>query len=73
MPGMKKHILLIAATLLSVSTFAHEGHGHTHGFTIKHYFVEPEHVLPAFIVVAIAILLIKRYRSTSIKNKKFNT
>lgn len=69
---MKRNILLMAATLLSVSAFAHEGHGHTHGFTIKHYFVEPEHVLPAFIVAAIAILMIKRYRSTAIKNKKLN-
>ncbi|MBL7723179.1 MAG: hypothetical protein JNK27_03475 [Chitinophagaceae bacterium] len=64
---MKRNILMIAATLLSVSAFAHEGHGHTHGFTIKHYFIEPEHVIPVFIVVAIAILLIKRYRSTVIK------
>ena len=50
---------MIAATFLSVSAFAHEGHGHTHGFTITHYFIEPEHVIPVFIVVAIAILLIK--------------
>lgn len=56
---MKRNILMIAATLLSVSAFAHEGHGHTHGFTITHYFIEPEHVIPVFIVVAIAILLIK--------------
>ena len=67
MPGMKRNILTIAATLFNVSAFAHEGHGHTHGFTIKHYFIEPEHVIPVFIVVAIAILLMKRYRSMAAK------
>ena len=67
---MKRNILMIAATLLSVSAFAHEGHGHTHGFTITHYFIEPEHVIPVFIVVAIAILLIKKYRSTAAKKIK---
>lgn len=70
MPGMKRNILTTVATLLSVSAFAHEGHGHSHGFTIKHYFIEPEHVVPVFIVVAIAILLIKRYRSTAAKKIK---
>jgi hydrogenase/urease accessory protein HupE len=64
---MKKYILLLAAVSASLSSFAHEGHGHTHGFTIQHYFVEPEHALAVLAVVAVGLLLFKRYRTTSAK------
>lgn len=52
---MKK--IATAALLLSglpLASFAHEGHGHTHGFTITHYFVEPEHAVLTWAVLAIA-------------------
>ena len=65
MPFMKKYLLSIAAVTASLSSFAHEGHGHTHGFTIQHYFVEPEHALLALAVVAIGLLLFRRYRATA--------
>jgi len=43
---MYKFLLLSILWALSpLLIFAHEGHGHTHGFTITHYFVEPEHLL----------------------------
>ena len=67
MPFMKKYLLSIAAVTASLSSFAHEGHGHTHGFTIQHYFVEPEHALLALAVVAIGLLLFRRYRATAAK------
>lgn len=64
---MKKYFLLLAAVSASLSALAHEGHGHTHGFTIQHYFVEPEHALAALAVVAIGLLLFKCYRTVSAK------
>lgn len=53
---MKKAI--ISFLLLSGIPFfslAHEGHGHTHGFTITHYIIEPEHALLTWLVVAFTI------------------
>jgi len=67
LPFMKKYFLSFAALTASLSSFAHEGHGHTHGFTIQHYFVEPEHALAVLAVVAIGVLLFKRYRMTAAK------
>jgi hydrogenase/urease accessory protein HupE len=64
---MKKYLLSLTAILASLSSFAHEGHGHTHGFTIQHYFVEPEHALALLAVVAIGVLLFKRYRGAAVK------
>lgn len=48
-------------TLLSFSGMAHEGHGHTHGFTITHYFVEPEHLLLLMGVIAAGIFFFRNY------------
>lgn len=67
MPFMKKIFLSLAAVTATLSSFAHEGHGHTHGFTIQHYFVEPEHALAVLAVVAAGILLFKRYRTAADK------
>ena len=42
---MKKlFIMLISGAMIPLFGFAHEGHGSTDGYTITHYFVEPEHV-----------------------------
>ncbi len=62
MPFMKKIFLLLAAVSATLSSFAHEGHGHTHGFTIQHYFVEPEHALGVLAIVAAGVLLFRRFR-----------
>jgi hypothetical protein len=40
--------MLFPAALLGVLplvTFAHPGHGETEGFSIIHYFVEPDHMI----------------------------
>lgn len=55
---MKKYLLSFAALLSAVSVFAHEGHGHTHGYTIKHYFVEPEHAIPLLAAVAAVVFFV---------------
>ena len=66
---MKKNFLAVAtmimAMLLPVFTMAHEGHGHTHGFTIKHYFVEPEHIAATLLAVAIGVWFFKSQRKKS--------
>ena len=54
---MKRMIILLLLIVLSpVMALAHDGHGHTHGFTIQHYFVEPEHLLTLIIVLGSGIL-----------------
>jgi len=59
---MKKIILIsLLASLIPFLGFAHEGHGHTHGFTITHYFVEPEHLLLLIGVLAAGILFFGRH------------
>ncbi len=64
---MKRYLLLLTGLAASFSSFAHEGHGHTHDFTITHYFVEPEHAFPLLAAVAIVMLLVKRYRNAAAK------
>jgi hydrogenase/urease accessory protein HupE len=46
--------------LFPVLGFAHEGHGHTNGFTITHYFVEPEH-LATMIGILLTGFIFSRY------------
>lgn len=59
---MKKIALFsLLTTLFPCLVFAHKGHGHTHGFTITHYFVEPEHLLLLTGVVAAGILFFRSY------------
>ena len=66
---MKKNFLavatLIAAMMLPVLSMAHEGHGHTHGFTIKHYFVEPEHLVASLLAIAVGVWFFKAQRKKS--------
>lgn len=57
--------IAIVALLLPVLSMAHEGHGHTHGFTIKHYFVEPEHVVASLLAVAVGIWFFRAQRKKS--------
>ncbi|MDP4262811.1 MAG: hypothetical protein Q8941_09795 [Bacteroidota bacterium] len=57
---MKKIASLYAViSSLPILSFAHEGHGTTDGYTIKHYFVEPEHF---FVMVGVLALGIAYFR-----------
>lgn len=59
---MKKLLFLgFVSPAFSLQSFAHEGHGHTHGFTITHYFVEPVHLVVLIGVLVAAILLFRSY------------
>ena len=64
---MRKLLSLSMALPATTVALAHEGHGHTHGFTITHYFTEYEHAIPLLLAVVAVILLVKRYRKTATK------
>lgn len=64
---MRKLLSLLITLSATSAAFAHEGHGHTHGYTITHYFVEPEHALAIAAGLAIVVLLVKRFWKTSVK------
>ena len=53
-----KRLFALLLSLLPMLTMAHPGHGDDEGFTIKHYFTQPEHVLftlAALVLVAIVL------------------
>lgn len=64
---MKRIFLTFTAIAAYFSAFAHEGHGHTHGFTIQHYFIEPEHAILVVAIAATVVLLVKKYRKAAAK------
>lgn len=59
---MKKITSLLAACSPFLA-FAHPGHGGSDGYTIIHYFSEPQHALITIGVMAAAIVLIVRERN----------
>jgi hydrogenase/urease accessory protein HupE len=64
---MKKTFLSLAAVTACISSFAHEGHGHTDGFTIKHYFTEPEHIIPVLLAAGVAVVLFRYFKKKEAK------
>ena len=48
--------------LLPFIGLAHEGHGATDGFSITHYFVEPEHAIYTWSFLIASAILISYYR-----------
>ena len=61
-----KKIIGAVAMLLPAISWAHPGHGETEGFSIIHYFIEPQHALISLGVMSIAVVYIIRERR---KNK----
>ena len=57
----KAGLITMLSALLPFVGLAHEGHGHTHGFTITHYFVEPVHFIVVLAVASAGILFFRRY------------
>ena len=53
---MKKYISLLAAAL-PLAAMAHPGHGGTDGWTITHYFVEPQHAVVTVLAIGGALLV----------------
>lgn len=57
-----KKIIAIAAVLLPLITLAHPGHGETDGYTIIHYFTEPQHAIITLGILAATVVYIVRER-----------
>ena len=57
-----KKIIATVAVLLPLITLAHPGHGETEGYTIIHYFTEPQHALITLGILAAAVVYIARER-----------
>ena len=55
-----KKLMLLVTMVFPLILWAHPGHGETEGFTIKHYMVEPEHVLFALLALAVVIFFVGR-------------
>lgn len=56
--------LFISSTLLPSQ--AHEGHGHTEGYSLLHYLSEPIH-LAGVMTIALSAVLLFRWRSVWVK------
>lgn len=63
-----KRLFTFLGLLASGSAFAHPGHGHSEGFTITHYFVEPEHLFAMAVMTIAVIVLVKKFNSRFAKN-----
>ncbi len=61
---MKKMIASLAL-LLPALTWAHPGHGETDGYTITHYFTEPQHaIITLGVLAAITVFIIRERRKS---------
>ncbi len=60
-----KRVLILLALLLPFISNAHPGHGGSDGFTIIHYFTEPQHV--TFILLSMAVVIFFLGRNKEVK------
>ncbi len=58
-----KKLLTAVILMLPAITWAHPGHGETDGYSITHYFTEPQHVFASVIAMAFAGLVIWMIKS----------
>lgn len=66
-----KRFLALLLTMLPFITMAHPGHGNDDGFTIKHYFIQPEHIVFTLAtLLLVAFVLGRRSISKSKKEQK---
>lgn len=64
-----KKIIATAAVLMPLITMAHPGHGDTDGYTIIHYFTEPQHAIITFGILAAMAVYIAWERKRKSENK----
>lgn len=69
---MKKYVTisfaLLAVMMFPLLSMAHPGHGEHGGFTITHYFTEPEHIaLLALVIAAIVYFVVRARKKASEK------
>jgi hypothetical protein len=63
-----KQIMSLLLTVLPFISMAHPGHGDDEGFTIKHYFTQPEHIV--FTLAALILVAVVLGRKSFAKNKE---
>lgn len=67
---MMKRILILLALLFPFISNAHPGHGGSDGFTIIHYFTEPQHTAFILIAMAVAVFFLGRKKETKSEEKQ---
>ena len=68
---MKKFFITgLVSALIPFIGFAHEGHGATDGYTITHYFIEPEHAIYTWSFFMASAILISYYRLKKKRSSK---
>lgn len=65
-----KKIALLSSLIVPFLSFAHEGHGSTDGYTMRHYFVEPDHAIFTWSFVMASFILVSYYRMKKRKSSK---
>ena len=66
-------LMALLSVLIPFSAWAHPGHGDhgdTGGFTITHYFTEPEHIIISWPIIILTIVLVVRYWRRSHRSGK---
>lgn len=64
---MRLLLIIFSCCIPAGTVYAHEGHGHTDGYTIIHYLTEPVHALAAGIAFATGMAIWWRTRKRLIK------
>jgi len=60
-----KRMIASLILLLPALTWAHPGHGETDGYTITHYFTEPQHaIITLGVLTAITVFIIRERRKS---------
>jgi hypothetical protein len=57
-----KKIASLSALFLPLISWAHPGHGETEGYTIIHYFLEPQHAVITISAITVALIYVARER-----------
>lgn len=59
---MKKIAAALSLFSLPLISLSHPGHGNTDGYTITHYFTEPDHVSVTIAVLIVAVLYFRNVK-----------
>jgi hypothetical protein len=56
------YAFMVVIAIFPLAAFAHEGHGHFHGFGLMHYLSSPLHLAPVLLALGLgAYLAYRRY------------
>lgn len=70
MKTIRKKLALIAFGGVPFFASAHPGHGHENPLSPGHYVVNPQHLIPLLLTVAISLIAILIYRAYVIRSKE---